>query len=314
MATPSATDRLLELLRAAAQEGTLVKLTLGGPSGPDETLRSVFVRPVRLKTGPCLSFVFRHRTRDVTQNLTAAEALRQVEQLLARDFRHAHLFTTAQTAQWERREGHPPRLRLGPSRHAAPAPTAHDHSKARTIEPRSSPWLHELGVTTREGAVCDGMAAKYRQINKFAEILSHLLAELPTIGARGRRLVDMGCGKGYLTFTAHELLRRQPEALPQVLGIEARSDLVDLGNRVAQACGCEGLRFQQDLIAEAAPVSMDILVALHACDTATDDALAQGIKAGASLILVAPCCQKELRSQLRPPAALAGARRSHPRG
>ena len=309
MAGLPAIDRLLDLLRTAIQDGTLVKLTLGGPCGADKTLRSVFVRPVLLRVGPCLSFLFRHLTRDITQNLPAEEAVRRVELLLEASFRHAHLFTTTQSAQLELRQGHAPRLRLGPSRHAAPAQTGHDHAKARAIQPQSSPWLQALGVTTPQGAVCDSMAAKYRQINKFAEILSHWVAQLPPAGDRGRRLLDMGCGKGYLTFTAYDLLVRQSSVPPQVLGIEARPDLVSLCNRVAQACGCQGLRFQQNRIVEADTTAVDILLALHACDTATDDALAQGIKGGANLILVAPCCHKELRPQLQPPPALADALR-----
>jgi SAM-dependent methyltransferase len=150
------------------------------------------------------------------------------------------------------------------------------------------------------------MEAKFRQINKFVELLAHLLAESSLAQGAALRLVDMGCGKGYLTFAAHEWLRRNGWT-PEVLGLEARVELVEFCRRVARELACGGLSFQQGTIAEAHLEPADILVALHACDTATDDAIAKGIQAGVRLILVAPCCHRELRPQLRPPPALAAA-------
>jgi hypothetical protein len=116
----------------------------------------------------------------------------------------------------------------------------------------------------------------------------------------------MGCGKGYLTFAVSTLLGDRA----QVTGIEARPELVALANRVAVAQGLDArLTFAAGSIAETALAPVDILIALHACDTATDDALAKGIAAGARLMLVSPCCQKELRPQLTAPAVLSDALR-----
>jgi hypothetical protein len=200
-----------------------------------------------------------------------------------------------------------PRLALGKPAHATPPPAQHDRAKARLIDPRRSSWLHGLGVTTSEGVVRPDMAAKFRQINKFAEVLQHLLTELPRPDRGGLKLVDMGSGKGYLTFAAYELLERAgwPEA--EVRGFEQRPELVELCNHVARESGFGRLRFETGTIADAAFGPASVVVALHACDTATDDALAWGIQAGAALLLVAPCCHKELRPQLRPPPALAEA-------
>jgi SAM-dependent methyltransferase len=122
-------------------------------------------------------------------------------------------------------------------------------------------------------------------------------------------LVDMGCGKGYLTFAAAEHLARRSDGPWQVRGIEQRPELVTLCNDAARACGIPGLEFTEGSIADAELKRADVLVALHACDTATDDALACGIRLGASLILVSPCCHKELRPQLIAPAPLERALR-----
>jgi SAM-dependent methyltransferase len=295
------------MLGDAVAAGTLVKLTLGGYRGGDPTLERVLVRPVTLGAGPRLSFTYRHETRDITQNFTHEEGLARVAALLASDFASAHLSTTQAVAELAPRRGKAPRLVLGPPARTAPPPTAHDRPKSRLIDP-AAPWLHALGVTTADGRVVGSMAAKLKQANKFVEILDGLVAELPARAPGPLRLVDMGCGKGYLTFAAYEHLRRLGFAA-EVRGVEARAELVDLCNQAAAAHGLGGLRFEHGAIDGAALAGADVVVALHACDTATDDAIARGVAAGAALIIVAPCCHKELRPQLRPPPVMAGALR-----
>ncbi len=299
-----ALDQWLGQLRQAWEQGTLVKLTLGAARGADASLQNLFARPVALRAGARLSFVFRHTTKDVTKNLPLAEAIEWLRRLLDTDFGSAHLFTTE--AEWELQfpGGGEPRLAKRPARHDAPATTAHDRAKPRLIEP-TAPWLRALGVTDAGGHVREGMAAKFRQINKFVEILQHSLADLPPRTDRALTLVDMGCGKGYLTFAAFDWLHRAGWQPLNVRGIETRRDLAELCRRVATAEQCDGLRFECGTIASTALERVDVLVALHACDTATDDAIAKGIQAGASLLLVAPCCHQELRPQLRPPPPLS---------
>jgi len=300
-----AVEKLFAHLREAFAQGTLVKLTLGTARGGDATLRNIIARPVTLRAGPRLAVLFRHTTRDVTRNLALGEAVAELAAWLGRDFGSAHLFTTAHEWELHWPADGAPRLRQYPPKHCTPADPRHDRAKARLIEPGTAPWLHALGVTTAEGRVCNGMEAKFRQIQKFTEILGHSLAQLPPPPTRPLRLVDMGCGKGYLTFAAYDWLRRAGRE-PQVRGVEARADLVALGNRVAREHGCAGLRFEPGTIATTELESVDVLVALHACDTATDDALAKGVRAGAALILAAPCCHRELRPQLRAGPALGG--------
>ena len=306
MTEHSAEDKLLTLFREAFSKGTLVKLTLGRYRGPDPTLRNVLVRPVALQAGLRLQFVDRHATRDLTKNLTLDEGVARLAELLGAAFGAADLFTTELAAQWVLRAGHAPRLLLGQPRHATTPDAGHDRAKKRWVDPRAA-WLHALGVTGAGGALRKNRAAKFRQINRFVEILGHLMAEAALSDRSALRLVDMGCGKGYLTFAAYDWLRHSGWPETEARGLEARPALVELCNGVARAQGFGGLSFEAGTIGAAPLEALDILVALHACDTATDDALAKGIEAGASLILVAPCCHKELRPQLRPPPALAGA-------
>jgi SAM-dependent methyltransferase len=280
-------DKLLTLLRDAAQAGTLVKLTLGGYRGADKTLHNVLARPIRLAAGPRLQFVWRHTTRDITKNLGHEDAFVLVAELLAADFTTAHLFTTTETAQLDRR-----RLTIRRAQQPSSPVTDHDRTKSRLIDDNAG-WLRALKPT----------ADKVRQIHKFTEILSHLVTEAGLADGRQLRVVDMGCGKGYLTFATRALLNAE------VTGIEARPELVELCNRIARDHDLTGLRFEAGNITDTPLATADILIALHACDTATDDAIAAGIKAGAKIIVVAPCCHKELRPQMTAPPVLAGALR-----
>ncbi len=300
----SGRDRFLALLRQAVLADALVKLTLGKPAGADPTLKNLYLRPVLLKAGPRFALVWRHATKDVTKNLGAADALRLIEPMIGSDFLDAHLFTTSQTAQLETGKGKPS-LKISPGSGGARSPADNDRPKVHAIDAKT-PWLRALGVTDAGGRPVSAMADKFRQIEKFAELLGHLLREAPLPAGRRLRVFDMGSGKGYLTFAASEMLGERAE----VCGVEARADLVDLCNRLAGAEGFgDRLSFRLGSISDTPIDSLDILIALHACDTATDDALAKGIAGGASLLVVAPCCQKEIRPQIVAPPVLAPALR-----
>jgi hypothetical protein len=310
---PSGRDRFLELLRKVLHDGTLVKLTLGKYRGSDVSLKNLFVRPVELKSGPHLAFLWRHATRDITKNHTPEAAFGEIERLIGGDFLDAHLFTSTQNAQLETQPDGTARLKVAPVSdrlHASPA--SHDRAKSHLI-PAAAPWLRALGITNDRGQPREGMADKFRQIQKFAELLSHLIGEADFPADRPLNIVDMGAGKGYLTFAIAALLGDRAH----VRGIEQRPELVDLCNRIARENQSSQLSFQAGQIDSAqignpetkAENPLDVLIALHACDIATDDALARGIAAGAKLIVVAPCCQKELRPQLTAPPVLGHALR-----
>jgi SAM-dependent methyltransferase len=303
MPQPSARDRFLVLLRSAVGDGTLEKLTLGKYRGAEPSLRQVSIRPVELKSGPHLAFVWRYATRDITKNLLPESAFTEIESRLGRDFLDAHLFTAAHHAQLETAPDGTARLRLVATSHpTAATQPAHDRAKSHLI-PASAPWLRALGVTNDRGQPREGMADKFRQIQKFAELLTHLMAEAALPSDRPLNVVDMGSGKGYLTFAVAALLG----ARARVTGVEVRGELVALGNRIASENQlADRLHFRTGTIADAPLDGCDILIALHACDTATDDALARGLAAGAQLLVVAPCCQKELRPQLTAPPVMAG--------
>ncbi len=291
-------DHFLEKLRASVESGTFVKLTLSQPTEAAGALRNLYVRIVELREGRQVSCVWRYATRDVTKNFSTDEALETIGKVLGHELERAHLFTT--TGDWQWRIG-------GALKASRPAftqlpPPAHDREKPRAISLQSG-FLRALGVTNADGKPRPGKADKLRQIERFTELLGHLVDDSPLRDRRAVRVVDMGAGKGYLTFATFDCFRARGVSA-DVTGIELRADLVELGNRVAKEVGFDGLRFVQGAIGEVAADACDVLIALHACDTATDDALHEGIRADASLIVAAPCCHKEIRPQMQPPPVL----------
>jgi hypothetical protein len=309
-AADPARERFVALLREQLVQGSWRRLVLSGPrmaAGAEPDLQRVTVRPLLLRGGPVLSVVSRHATRELTHNHPPEEGLALVAGWLGTRFRHAHFDGAALEAELrfgKRGSGH---VSVAPRAAAAPAaPQAHDRAKPRPL-PADRPYLAALGLTTPDGQPVPAMARKWKQINRFVEIVSQALARTPLLQPRAEpvRVVDFGAGRAYLTFALHDWLARQGLAL-DVRGIEQRADLVAEGNRIAQGLGLQGLRMVQGDVgdAAAAPECFDVMIALHACDTATDAALHRGIVAGAQLIVCSPCCHQQLRPQLLSPGPL----------
>ena len=291
-------------LRKSLTRSTFVKLILSNYKGEGRQLQKISVRPIETRKGSRLMFQFRFETRDVVKNLSHEEAPAEIGNLLASGFRSGHLFTTQKDFQLEIGKRNS-RLKPGKPTFTARPPSVHDREKNMLIDPNAF-YLKALGISTDDGRVIASQQDKWRQINKFVEILAGLVKASPIKDKPNLRIVDMGSGKGYLTFAAYDHFAHKGCTETSLTGVEARAELVNSCNQIAEAGGFSGLKFVQGQIAEFDPGPVDILIALHACDTATDDALYKGIAANASIIVAAPCCHKELRKQITPPAMLAG--------
>ncbi|HEY8189921.1 MAG TPA: SAM-dependent methyltransferase, partial [Micavibrio sp.] len=210
-------------------------------------------------------------------------------------FLAATLFTTAFDLQFEGKGERSALKKLPPSQSAPPS-LDHDRSKKRLVETAGKDYLRELKITDASGAVLKSAQDKYRQIDKYIEILDSLVKDIPP--ARLKKIVDMGAGKGYLTFALYDHLHNTRGLEVEITGVEYRADLVELCNGIARRSGFDGLSFVRGSIDSFDAGGANVLIALHACDTATDDAIAKGIEAGAELIVVAPCCHKQIRREM----------------
>ncbi len=286
------------VFREAFERGTLIKCTLSRPTseGPAE-LKNVYLRPVLLKKGPRIAFTYRFATRDEVKNFALQEAETQLRALTGGQFRQVDLFTTEQDYTLLIAKGGKPLWQTKPPSHSQPADLSHDRTKKRLLS-AGAPWLCELGITNRRGEVLPSAQDKWKQINKYLEIVEGLLRAHPLPSAA--HIADMGSGKGYLTFALYDFLTHHLGLTPTVTGVERRKILADFCQKVACTSGFTRLHFVARDIAEYRPERLDMLIALHACDTATDLALATGIRHRASILLAAPCCHKQVRRDMKP--------------
>lgn len=184
---------------------------------------------------------------------------------------------------------------------AAPAritPMSHNRQKRYILEEGIAvPFLVDLGVMTKEGRVVNSRYDKFRQINRFLEMVEDVLPGLDK--GRENTIIDFGCGKSYLTFAMYYYLRELRGYQVRIIGLDLKEDVIAHCEKLARAYGYEGLSFTCGDIAGYEGVDqVDMVVTLHACDTATDYALAKAVGWGAKVILSVPCCQHELNGQM----------------
>jgi len=288
-------SRFLVLLEEKLSNEKLVKLTLSKLRRKSDDLRNVYVKPVRLKSGDFFSFEYKFQSRHEVKNLSADQAVETVKDLLDSHFLQADLFGLQQDISLTIFTSGKMKLKTREVQKRKSPDMKHDRQKKRLLDPASH-WWFGLGITDREGRVLPSMQHKFKQINRYVEILAPLLK--PLQNESPLKILDMGAGKGYLTFALHEYLSKQGNQNVLITGVEMRSDLVSKTNHIASSSNLEGLKFDAGSISDYPISQLDVLIALHACDTATDDAIAAGIKAGAKLIVCAPCCHKQIRKEM----------------
>lgn len=299
-------EEFIKALSQSLEESSFVKLSLGKYRGEDANLQKILIRLIQTKKGTRLFFLYRYNTRDMVKNYSFAEGVRLVSDMLGASFMSGHLFTLQQDVQIEFGRKSKSRLNASKPTFKTPPSTTHNREKRWQIEPRDNFYLKALGVVDDHGEVKDRMSDKWKQINKFIEIIGKLFDSSALKDKQDIKIVDMGAGKGYLTFATYDYFNNVRGKDARVTGVDAREELVALCNDIARAAEFDRLQFERGFIRDYEVGGVDILIALHACNTATDEAIYKGIAAEASIIICAPCCHQQIRPQMVAPAVLEG--------
>jgi hypothetical protein len=277
----------------------LIKITLGNKRQKTAELKNIFIKPVLIKNKTRLSFTYRHNANDTFKNYDLNEAIMLISKMLEMDFFNADLFTVENDFHLCNNHNNDIKLITKPASLSLKADALnHNRQKNRMIEAAGAGYLTQLGITTAEGVVKKEMQDKFKQINHYIEIVKGIVKDVHF--KNEITVADMGSGKGYLTFALYDFLCNTLKINATVTGVEWREDLVNQCNTIAANINYTGLHFTNGSIQDAAMPSVDMLIALHACDTATDDAIYKGIQANASVIICAPCCHKQIRKQMAP--------------
>ena len=329
-------EKFLNKIKQSFEEGSFVKLTLSKPVGTrfatfeqerlatseqerlTADLRNVYVKPIILRNEKMYSFTYRYERRDETKNYEAKQALETITNLISEIFLNASLFTLTEDVTLLISKKGKATVMTKAVKEQREQNVGHDKIKNRLINPEN-PWWFKLGLTTREGKVTADMQHKFKQICKYVEIVDGVMKNVKFDGKI--RIADMGAGKGYLTFALYEYLTQKCKYDIQMEGVEIRPDLVVKINEIIKESNLKDFRFvessiesfdcqqstvngQQTLcnISDSQILrfsdSIDVLIALHACNTATDDAITKGVESGAKLIICAPCCHKQIRQEM----------------
>jgi SAM-dependent methyltransferase len=267
------------------------------PGAADSPVKLI-IRPTVIKGASVFQWAWRRGKCETHENLSPDQTARRIRELLQTSYERAHVFTTEADLD----------VRVAPDgglavRRSGPTKTAvaqqHNRSKSYLLpENVPSPFLIEIGVMTPAGKVRASKYAKFRQINRFLELVHDVADHLPDQGEL--RVVDFGCGKSYLTFALHHLLTEILKRPVKILGLDRNREVVAECARLSKRLDCRGLEFRVGEIAgQTIEGTVDLAVSLHACDTATDDALAQAVAWQAAVILAVPCCQHALARAIR---------------
>lgn len=293
-------QQFLQAFQQALESQCFDRMILSQYQGEMQQLEKMTFRVVTVQGQSVLSCLYRYKTQDVTKNYSLDLALETVTELLAQ-CKQANLMTTEQEFQLKKNKK---KAMLTQSKNKTQAKVAeqqgHDRIKQRFVD-QDSYFLQPLGITDAKAHIIPSMARKWKQINKFVEIFSGALSHIQL--PEQLRVVDFGSGKGYLTFALYDYLLKQ-DLNPFVTGVELNSKMVEFCQEVAHKSDFQQLDFFQGDVRTYQPERLDVMIALHACDVATDFAIHTGIRLNAEMIMCAPCCHKELRPQLKAPLVL----------
>lgn len=293
-----------ERIRQSVQdEASFVGATFSGRQrGHDVPWARVTLRPVQIRSRWHVQFSYFDGRQDITRNYSGAELRERLDELLNVGFNSMAVKSTAGNFNVQITKKGRAILHEQPASTPDQPDLAHDRRKQRALPAGDADaFLKAVGIMAQDGRIRANMQDKYKQINKFLEIVEHT-GELQTLAddaAEPLYLVDAGCGNAYLTFATYHYLNHVRGIPTQLTGIDVNTPLLDQHAQKAQDLHWQDIDFEATSIIDFRPErAPDMVIALHACDTATDEALAQAVAWNSRLIFCSPCCHHHLQAQM----------------
>lgn len=291
------TQKLIGFLEDLVAKQSLLKGTLSDPR--DKTLASkVTIRPIVLKNKTFYQCTYQYPQKVVHKNIEPLQFEKACLQMLT-DYKKAFFSTLSEDFHLLiNKKGHATILSK-PSSKKTQTNFLHNRPKNYILkESHPIPFLVELGVMSSTGNIYADKRSKFRQINRFLEMVEDVLSYLPK--DKTLRIVDFGCGKSYLSFALYHFLHEEKKYEVEMIGLDLKEDVISFCQGVTEKLKFNGLHFQLgDIGSYSTDQPIDLVITLHACDTATDAALEKAIRWNAKVILAVPCCQHELFKQIR---------------
>lgn len=251
-------QQFLEYVSQALEHKTLQRIIFSQYQGKSEQLNKIVGRLIQLEQEWHLSLLYHYAQRDVTKNYKIEESFAILEQLF-NEVKQVNLFTLDAEIQLKKGKKSS-RLLVKKNKETQQLMTQHNREKVRYIE-QNSEFLQHLGITDANQNIIPSMAKKWKQINKFVEIVSGVFETSSPLN-----IVDFGSGKGYLTFALYDYLKRIGQE-PQMVGVELRHHLVEFCQKVSQEVGFDQLSFYEGDVRSYQPERLDVMIALHACES-----------------------------------------------
>jgi len=293
------------LINQIVSENVLKGTLSGVRKGIARTYQKVTLKPITLKGALCYHISYYEEPKVKHENIPADTLSAWLEDHIGHYFKQAVLYTEKQDYQLLiSKKGKVTVIKHPPSMAAEEIALTHNRKKQYILEEgRPIDFLVKLGVMDENGRVFKKKYDKFRQLNKYLEFVDDAMHAFSNDGNDGERpltIIDFGCGKAYLTFALYYYLVKRCDKHVKIIGLDLKEDVILFCNEIAEVLGYVGLRFEKGDIKDFQyQDAVDMVVSLHACDTATDAAIGKAVSWGAKVIFAVPCCQHELFNQIQ---------------
>lgn len=292
-------DKLLSIFEQALTDDTFISCVFSNPRLKSAEYKKISCKPVMISDKLMMQFASLKDNKEFHTNVTLDGAVDYVKTHCTL-FKQVQLFTTHKDYQALINKKGAATIKATPPTKAKPTTITHNRTKTYILDHEGSHgFLKRLGIMDTDGKIKPTKYDKYKQINKYLETIASIM---PALGDDQIRIIDFGCGKSYLTFAMYHYLKERLGKNVQIVGLDLKEDVITFCNDLAKELGFDNLKFQiGDIGQYTTNQKIDMVVSLHACNTATDAALAKAVNWGAKVILAVPCCQHECATQIAQP-------------